>query len=295
MQAVHNVIAFGSDLARQAVRDEIGAVLMVRDACQAHPSYLPPHTVCPFTPSKSCQEVVDGGGGGGVPEQELYLQAIFTLLDVLGRWYKDLQDTLSILSPVTMQPQQAAVRQLVGSIICHPPLTPTMLSQLLLHSTCNEAGHGLVQYAGTLETHCTLCSSHSSQNGPSKSVTSAAQAEPQTELDLPPFVKKVSSFIDNIPKKALAQAAFRWGCILILQFGYPFDTSVHIKVASHICFSHTVRCGAHARALQYFETYVRLENNGAMNPAAYSSVVYKPDQASACQSNSGVIIDFQYA
>ena len=45
--------------------------------------------------------------------------------------------------------------------------------------------------------------------GSSRSAAAVAPTEAQTELDLPPFVKQVASFLDNIPKKALAQAAFR--------------------------------------------------------------------------------------
>ena len=61
---------------------------------------------------QSCQEVSEGGSGGGLPEQELYLQALFTLLDVLGRWVKDMLDTLSAYQGQPQQQQSA--KQLVS-------------------------------------------------------------------------------------------------------------------------------------------------------------------------------------
>lgn len=42
------------------------------------------------------------------------------------------------------------------------------------------------------------------------------------------------------------------------------------------------RCGAHARALQYYETWVRQEQQGGLNPSAYNtSVEYTSDQVRA--------------
>lgn len=51
---------------------------------------------------------------------------------------------------------------------------------------------------------------HVSQQGGASSKTATAASEASV-LDLPPFVKHVAVFLDGIPKKVLAQAAFRWG------------------------------------------------------------------------------------
>eukprot|EP00955_Chlamydomonas_euryale_P059625 357433-Chlamydomonas_euryale.AAC.7 len=73
-QAVHNIIAYGSASDVAGVRDEVHALL------------------------ESCREAADGSmPPAPVPEHELYLQTLFTLLDVLGRWVKDMQDTVGTL------------------------------------------------------------------------------------------------------------------------------------------------------------------------------------------------------
>uniref|UniRef100_A0A7R9VTK1 Serine/threonine-protein kinase ATR n=1 Tax=Chlamydomonas euryale TaxID=1486919 RepID=A0A7R9VTK1_9CHLO len=162
--AVHNIIAYGSASDVAGVRDEVHALL------------------------ESCREAADGSmPPAPVPEHELYLQTLFTLLDVLGRWVKDMQDTVGTLRAL----EAGIARQ--------------------------------------------------------KQMQRNAQIEP-AEVPLPAYLTRVADFLDGIPTRSLAQAASR--------------------------------CGAHARALQYFETYVRAENGGAMNPAAHVSVVYKPDQVS---------------
>ena len=50
--------------------------------------------------------------------------------------------------------------------------------------------------------------SNVSQQGGASSKTATATSEASV-LDLPPFVKHVAGFLDGIPKKVLAQAAFR--------------------------------------------------------------------------------------
>lgn len=54
--------------------------------------------------------------------------------------------------------------------------------------------------------------------------------------------KHISDLVDGIPLDLLAQAASQ--------------------------------CGAHARALQYYESYVRTKRGGALNPAAKKSATY---------------------
>ena len=54
--------------------------------------------------------------------------------------------------------------------------------------------------------------------------------------------RHISDLVDGIPLDLLAHAAFR--------------------------------CGAHARALQYYESYVRTKRGGALNPAAKKSATY---------------------
>lgn len=70
------------------------------------------------------------------------------------------------------------------------------------------------------------------------------------EVKLPPAAAAVANLLDAIPKKLLATAAFR--------------------------------CGAHARALQYFETHVRAERGGGLNPAAHADTAgdYSHDEVS---------------
>eukprot|EP00798_Chlamydomonas_sp_ICE-L_P024092 gene24092-9666_t len=64
-QVVHNVIAYGSTSARDSVLNEMNAVLLAGQKQD----------------------------GEAVEEMELYLQGLFTLLDVLSRWVKDESDT----------------------------------------------------------------------------------------------------------------------------------------------------------------------------------------------------------
>lgn len=42
-------------------------------------------------------------------------------------------------------------------------------------------------------------------------------------------------------------------------------------------------CGAHARALLYFETHVRNMNGGGYNPAAHRNAVYKDEEVTFLQ------------
>lgn len=60
--------------------------------------------------------------------------------------------------------------------------------------------------------------------------------------DAEQVTRHISDLVDGIPLDLLAQAAFH--------------------------------CGAHARALQYYESYVRTERGGALNPAARRSATY---------------------
>ncbi|KAL6744647.1 hypothetical protein V8C86DRAFT_3152686, partial [Haematococcus lacustris] len=118
-----------------------------------------------------------GPGGGPVPELELYLQGLFTLLDVLSRY---------------------------------PP----------------RLGHR-----------------HASR--PDSATNSGASGAGAGTSP----VAKVAAFLDGIPKQQLAQAA--------------------------------LRCGAHARALQYYETWVRSVQGGGLNPAACNSnIQYTSSQVS---------------
>ncbi|KAF5833342.1 hypothetical protein DUNSADRAFT_10383 [Dunaliella salina] len=66
---------------------------------------------------------------------------------------------------------------------------------------------------------------------------------------LPPSAQAVADFLARIPKQHLAQAASR--------------------------------CGAHARALQDYESYVRSAQGGGLNPSAHKSdVIYQSSQVS---------------
>lgn len=69
------------------------------------------------------------------------------------------------------------------------------------------------------------------------------------ELSMPS--KRVALLLDSIPVELLARAAFQ--------------------------------CGAHARALLYFETHVRAKDNGALNPAALRSASYSDEEVSFFQ------------
>lgn len=71
----------------------------------------------------------------------------------------------------------------------------------------------------------------------------------QSEDSLPG--KRVSTLLEGIPVELLARAAFQ--------------------------------CGAHARALLYFETHVRAKERGALNPAALSSASYSDEDVSFFQ------------
>ncbi len=46
------------------------------------------------------------------------------------------------------------------------------------------------------------------------------------------------------------------------------------------------QCGAHARALQYFETHVRAARNGGINPAALHSAQYSDAEVSFLQGGA---------
>lgn len=69
------------------------------------------------------------------------------------------------------------------------------------------------------------------------------------ELSLPS--KRVALVLDSIPVELLARAAFQ--------------------------------CGAHARALLYFETHVRAKESGALNPAAARNASYSDEDVSFFQ------------
>lgn len=74
---------------------------------------------------------------------------------------------------------------------------------------------------------------------------------------MPPVAQAVSDFLARIPKQQLAQAASR--------------------------------CGAHARALQYYESYVRGVQGGGLNPAAFKAgVLYKSSQVGRWGCGCGV-------
>lgn len=154
-----NVLSYGAPEARQAVSSEVLAV--VKGAC--------------------------GDAMNTVAEIELYVQTIFTLLDVLSRWVRDKwADAVS----------EAAAAAL------------------------------------------------------SARASGAGRTEPP-EAVLPAHVVPVAAMLEGIPKQALSEAAFR--------------------------------CGAHARALQYFETYVRGVRGGGLNPAAAptrAEVSYTDEQVS---------------
>jgi hypothetical protein len=50
------------------------------------------------------------------------------------------------------------------------------------------------------------------------------------------------------------------------------------------------RCGAHARALQYYESHVRAERKGGLNPAAArTSVEYKDEQVGCMRCPAAVL------
>ena len=72
-----------------------------------------------------------------------------------------------------------------------------------------------------------------------RSMASSRVSSPE---DAEAATKHISDLVDGIPLDLLAQAASQ--------------------------------CGAHARALQYYESYVRTKRGGALNPAAKKSATY---------------------
>ena len=51
------------------------------------------------------------------------------------------------------------------------------------------------------------------------------------------------------------------------------------------------QCGAHARALLYFESHVRAKEKGTLNPVALTSTTYEDDDVSFFQvCNPGMVI-----
>ena len=83
--------------------------------------------------------------------------------------------------------------------------------------------------------HCAEMTSISGKS--SRGRPSAAQQ------DIDSTAKRVSGLLDSIDMELLARAAFQ--------------------------------CGAHARALLYFESYVRAKEQGTLNPVALSSTTYE--------------------
>lgn len=77
----------------------------------------------------------------------------------------------------------------------------------------------------------------------SYTTSSPKEAEQQT--------RHITDLIEGIPQDLLAQAAFR--------------------------------CRAHARALQYYESFVREQEKGALNPAAHWSASYTDDEVTFLQ------------
>jgi hypothetical protein len=74
-------------------------------------------------------------------------------------------------------------------------------------------------------------------------VSSPAEAEEKT--------RHISDLVDGIPLNLLAQAAFQ--------------------------------CGAHARALQYYESFVRGKEGGALNPSARRNASYTDEEVTFLQ------------
>eukprot|EP00775_Hariotina_reticulata_P013107 gene13107-13235_t len=127
-------------------------------------------------------ECAANGPEGNVSDIELYLQCIFTQLDLLSTWVNEQQE-LHEQREVESQQRAAAA-----------------------------AGNGT--------------------NG------SRGSSKPSPQLpQLPSFVANVSSLVTGVPLQTMAQAA--------------------------------LRCGAYARALQYYERHVRQVHGGGLNPAAY--------------------------
>lgn len=85
----------------------------------------------------------------------------------------------------------------------------------------------------------------SSASARSRSVETSISAEAS------PPSKRVALLLESIPVELQARAAFQ--------------------------------CGAHARALLYFETHVRAKENGALNPAALRSASYSDEDVSFFQ------------
>lgn len=79
----------------------------------------------------------------------------------------------------------------------------------------------------------------------------AKRSGSHTPEEMEAHTHAVMELIDSIPLDLLAQAAFK--------------------------------CGAHARALQYYESYVRAKGGGALNPAARNSVTYADDDVDFLQ------------
>lgn len=91
----------------------------------------------------------------------------------------------------------------------------------------------------------------SSASARSRSVESSISAE----VSLPS--KRVALLLESIPVELQARAAFQ--------------------------------CGAHARALLYFETHVRAKENGALNPAALRSANYNDEDVSFFQVTTALL------
>jgi hypothetical protein len=167
-------------------------------------------------------------------EVEVYCQALFTLFDALTHW-------------VTERTEE--------------------------HEAVVNAGGGP---AGT-----SAGTSAGSRAGSSSSGGGGGQQGPSSEL--PADVANVASVVAAVPYNVLAQAALRWGdCYLVIIMAvwlvFALDPNHTPPMKKHLYnnlhqpanprTTRPPRCGALARALQYFETYARAQHGGGLNPAS---------------------------
>ena len=177
---------------------------------------------------------------------------MFSLLDVLKGWVSEART--------------AATPSTSGDLLTHAhahssapdaclPSPPTLLS--LPVRSDGQAQHDSRSCVSDLAWKVKSCSCvHAELTSTSSRGSRGKLSAAQQGADTP--AKRVSGLLDSIDMELLSRAAFQ--------------------------------CGAHARALLYFESHVRGKEKGTLNPVALTSTTYEDDDVSFFQVSHAALV-----